>query len=111
MNFVKHSLLIVLLLLGPSSVMAQQDELLPPEKAFSLQAWVEGNSVVAEYTIADGYYMYRDAFKFELETEGVNFAVPVVPDGKIKHDEFFGDVEIYRDRVAISLPLLYTNNT
>ena len=107
MNFLKTLSLLAILLLGSSTVVAQQQELLPPEKAFSLQAWVEGDSVIAEYTIADGYYMYRDAFKFDMETDNVTFTEPRVPDGKIKHDEFFGDVEIYRDSVAIVLPLEY----
>lgn len=84
---------------------AQQDELLPPEQAFKLQAWVEGNAVIAEYRIAPGYYMYRDAFQFTVESNDITFGEPGIPDGKIKHDEFFGDVEIYRDSVAISLPL------
>ena len=84
---------------------AQDEELLAPEKAFSLQARIENNTVIAEYKIAPGYYMYREAFRFDLETEGVSFAEVSVPDGKIKHDEFFGDVEIYRDQVAIQLPL------
>jgi thiol:disulfide interchange protein DsbD len=88
----------------------QDDELLPPEQAFKLQAWVDNDSIVAQYTIAPGYYMYRDAFQFTNETEGVVFGEPSVPDGKIKHDEFFGDVEIYRDQVAITLPLEFEDN-
>lgn len=100
-------LLLAFLLLNSPLASAQQDNLLPPEQAFSLQAWVEGDKIIAQYRIAPGYYMYRDAFQFELETDDVAFAEPRVPDGKIKHDEFFGDVEIYRDQVAISLPLNY----
>ncbi len=97
-------ILIACLGLLPNSY-AQDEELLAPEKAFSLQARVENNTVIAEYKIAPGYYMYREAFRFDLESDGVSFAEVIVPDGKIKHDEFFGDVEIYRDQVAIQLPL------
>ena len=111
MNFMKTLLLVSLMLLGSSTVLAQQDELLPPEKAFSLQAWVEGDKVIAKYDIAPGYYMYRDAFQFDMESDGAVFAEPNVPDGKIKHDEFFGDVEIYRDSIAITLPLEYMSGT
>ncbi len=111
MNFMKPFLLLSLLLLGTTNVLAQQDELLPPEQAFNLQAWVEGDNIIAKYTIAPGYYMYRDAFQFNMETDGAIFNEPSVPDGKIKHDEFFGDVEIYRDSVTITLPLQFENNT
>ena len=30
---------------------------------------------------------------------------PLLPEGKRKHDEFFGDVETYRGRVAVRIPL------
>jgi len=111
MRFIKLSLLstLVLILSGLLlSASAQQDqELLQPEKAFSLKAWMNGDKVMAEYTIAPGYYMYRDAFQFTLETENSSFGELQIPAGKIKHDEFFGDVEVYRDKVTITLPLLF----
>ena len=111
MNRITQFFVFLYLALSLQPAFAQQDELLPPEQAFALQGWVDGDSVVAEYKIADGYYMYRDAFKFDLETDQVSFGEPRVPDGKIKHDEFFGDVEIYRDRIAITLPLQYASDT
>lgn len=106
MRIMKQFLILLACLGTLQPSFAQQDELLAPEKAFSLQARVENNAVIAEYTIAPGYYMYREAFRFDLETKGVDFGEVSVPDGKIKHDEFFGDVEIYRDSVAITLPLV-----
>ena len=105
MKLMRQFLILVACLGILSNAYAQDEELLAPEKAFSLQARIENNSVIAEYQIAPGYYMYREAFRFDLESDGVSFAEAIVPDGKIKHDEFFGDVEIYRDQVAIQLPL------
>ncbi|MGD8348085.1 MAG: protein-disulfide reductase DsbD [Gammaproteobacteria bacterium] len=88
---------------------AQDDELLPPEEAFALSAHVDGDSLIAEYRIAPGYYMYRKRFEFALESSDrpANLGDPVFPKGKIKHDEFFGEMEIYRDSVRVVLPLLY----
>ena len=82
------------------------DELLRPEQAFQLTAKIEGNSLIAEYDIAPGYYMYRKRFKFNIETESANFANPIIPNGKVKQDEFFGEVETYRDSLRIELPFL-----
>jgi thiol:disulfide interchange protein DsbD len=84
----------------------QNDELLRPEQAFQLTAKIEGNSLIAEYDIALGYYMYRKRFKFDIETEGASFANPIMPKGKVKQDEFFGEVETYRDSLRIELPFL-----
>ena len=82
---------------------------MPPEEAFSLNAWVDGDKLVAEYRIAPGYYMYRERFEFAVDSSDApaRFDVAQIPAGKIKQDEFFGDVETYRERVTIQLPILF----
>ena len=110
MNSIKRliiSLLATVSLLNFGVVTAQQDELLPPEQAFALQAWIENNSLVAEFQIADGYYMYRERFDFQVESDNARFDTPIIPDGKIKNDEFFGEMEVYRNAVRIELPIIY----
>jgi thiol:disulfide interchange protein DsbD len=100
----------LLLLLVQSPVLqAQDEELLPPEEAFSLSAWVEDDALVAEYQIAPGYYMYRERFDFQIESidAPARFDVAVLPDGKVTEDEFFGKMETYRNSVKIKLPLLF----
>jgi thiol:disulfide interchange protein DsbD len=111
MSFCKRILgLSLLLLLAQSPLLhAQEEELLPPEEAFSLSAWVEGDTLVAEYQIAPGYYMYRERFDFQVESSNAptRFDVAGIPPGKVKEDEFFGKMETYRDSVKIRLPLLF----
>jgi len=111
MSFCKRIIGISLLLLLAQSplLQAQEEELLPPEEAFSLSAWVEGDTLVAEYQIAPGYYMYRERFDFQIESSDAptRFDVAVIPAGKVKEDEFFGKMETYRDSVKIRLPLLF----
>ena len=101
----------LLLLAACPWVQAQEEELLPPEEAFSLSAWVEDGALVAEYQIAPGYYMYRERFDFQVESSDAptRFDVAVIPNGKIKHDEFFGEVETYRNSVRIELPMIFDN--
>ncbi len=109
-SFRKISASILLLMLAASAALqAQEDELLPPEEAFALTARVEGDTLIAEYKIAPGYYMYRERFDFQIESSDAptRFDVAVIPPGKIKNDEFFGRMETYRDRVSIKLPLLF----
>jgi len=102
-------LLVCLLLFSSSQLLAQSDELLPPEKAFSLVAWMDGDALIAEYDIAQGYYMYRQRFDFQIESGDARFDTAIIPDGKIKNDEFFGDMEVYRDKLRILLPILASN--
>ena len=94
----------LLFLLAQSPLLqAQEEELLPPEEAFSLSAWIEGDALIAEYQIAPGYYMYRERFDFQIESSDApaRFDVAVLPDGKVKEDEFFGKMETYRNSVKI----------
>jgi len=102
-------LLVCLLLFSSSQLLAQSDELLPPEKAFNLSAWMEGDRLIAEYDIALGYYMYRQRFDFQIESGDARFDTAIIPDGKIKNDEFFGDMEVYRGKLRIVLPILADN--
>jgi thiol:disulfide interchange protein DsbD len=99
--------LILLLQISLAPAQAQDEELLPPEEAFSLSAWLDGDRLIAEYRIAPGYYMYRERFDFEIMSSdaAARFDDAQIPAGKIKNDEFFGDVEIYRNRVTIQLPI------
>ncbi|AHE99418.1 protein-disulfide reductase DsbD [Thioalkalivibrio paradoxus] len=84
-----------------------EDDLLDPDDAFALQAEaLEGDLLRLTWTIADGYYMYREQFRFTADSEGLEFGEPRIPDGTVKEDEFFGRVETYRDRIEIELPVL-----
>ncbi len=83
-----------------------EEELLEPAKAFALSVEaIDGQSVKTTWTIADGYYLYRSKFRFESGSEGINLGEAQLPEGKIKHDEFFGDVEIYRGSVSAVIPV------
>ncbi len=97
------TLLALLLLNAP---LHAEEELLEPAKAFALAVEaIDGQSVKATWTIADGYYLYRSKFRFESGSEGIGLGEAQLPEGKIKHDEFFGDVEIYRGTVSAVIPV------
>ncbi|MGX2041160.1 protein-disulfide reductase DsbD [Methylocaldum sp. MU1018] len=81
------------------------EELLPPEQAFRASAKIDGDAAVVGFDIADGYYLYRQKFKFASKTSGIDLGEPAFPKGEIKQDEFFGEMEIYRGHVDIRLPL------
>jgi thiol:disulfide interchange protein DsbD len=81
------------------------EELLEVDKAFRLSARaLDAATLEVRYDIAKGYYMYRDKFQFTLEPATAKAGTPQFPPGKIKKDEFFGDVETYRKEVVIRLP-------
>ncbi len=84
------------------------DELLPADEAFAFSAQVEDDHVRATWQLADGYYLYKTKIRFATDAEGVSLGTPELPAGKIKNDEFFGEVETYRNRVVVDIPLTRT---
>ncbi|MBI4205954.1 MAG: protein-disulfide reductase DsbD [Betaproteobacteria bacterium] len=98
--------LIILLLVLTGQVHAAEPELLEPDKAFQFAARLaRADAIEVRYQIAPGYYMYRDKFRFSVEPAAAGLGPPRLPPGKVKNDQFFGDVEVYRDEVRILLPL------
>ncbi len=92
------------------TVTAQEEELLEPEKAFALTVTaLDADTIEARWDIAEGYYLYRSKFSFKSDTPGITLGEPSYPAGKIKHDEFFGDVETYRGSIVITIPVERTD--
>ncbi|HEY0721541.1 MAG TPA: protein-disulfide reductase DsbD [Gammaproteobacteria bacterium] len=101
----RHLLLAFLALFATQAALADE-ELLEPDQAFRLEVSpIDGNTVRARWVIADGYYLYRNKIKFKSDTAGVTLGEPRLPKGKVKKDEFFGDVEIYRGTIDVELPI------
>jgi thiol:disulfide interchange protein DsbD len=80
--------------------------LLQPHEAFALSARaLDAQTLEARFDVADGYYLYRDKLKFSVDAPGALPSQVELPPGKVKHDEFFGDVETYRGSLVIRIPL------
>jgi thiol:disulfide interchange protein DsbD len=99
--------LALVLLFGPLTAFSQvnPDDLLPVEEAFALEASAEGDTLVVEWTIAEGYYLYRHAFRFDSTDPGVSLGEPTIPPGEPQVDEFFGETETYRGSVTVRVPI------
>ena len=97
------SILALLLAIGAQAV---AQELLEPEKAFQFSArLLDDRQVEIKYVIAPGYYLYREKFKFTAEPASVSVDATQLPPGKVKKDEFFGEVQTYRGELRFVLPV------
>jgi thiol:disulfide interchange protein DsbD len=82
------------------------EDLLMPDQAFQIQGRTDGpDQLIVQWRIADGYYMYRDKIRFETDSPGITLSGAILPEAKVKHDEFFGDVAIYRGQVSARIPI------
>src|SRR5690349_14838594 len=96
----------LLLVIAPAAHAASGDELLEPDKAFRFSAQaLDSGTVEVRYRIADGYYLYRERFRFAVEPASVLLGSPRFPEGEIHEDKFFGKQVTFRREVRILLPL------
>ena len=102
---------LIFLVLAQAAVAVTDDELLRPEQAFVLTSEQHGNGLRLTYEIAEGYFLYRQRFRFRSDSEAIELGTPDFPPGKKKNDEFFGEVETYRGKLAFTLPVGFTGRT
>ena len=98
----------LVMLLGLAAVPATAaEDFLPPEQAFRFEARaLDARNVEVAFTVANGYYLYREQFAFAAEDASARLGPAQIPPGKVKFDETFAkNVETYRGRVVIRVPV------
>ena len=99
-----RNVFLALLMLLSCAVRCGAQDLLEPEKAFRFSArLLEPGKIEVRYDIAPGYYLYREKFKFSAEPASIVVDASPLPAGKVKKDEFFGDVQTYRGTLLLTL--------
>jgi thiol:disulfide interchange protein DsbD len=80
-------------------------DFLPVREAFQLSL-VESTpqSIKLRFVATEGYYLYRHRFQFHADPADVALGAAKLPDGQKKHDEYFGDVEVYHGILDVELP-------
>ena len=80
-------------------------EFVPVEKAYSVDVVVEDKRLLLNWTIRDGYYLYRDRFKFGSVDSNAVLAAPQFGNGLVKWDEYFEkELEVYHQQTSVVLP-------
>ncbi len=100
--------LVAALLVLPWPPASAADDFLPPEQAFVVTGrMVAADRAEVSVRIADGYYVYREPFRFTAA--GADVGAPALPAGHVKFDENFQkNVETYRGQLDIGLPVQAT---
>ncbi|KFL37320.1 protein-disulfide reductase DsbD family protein [Arenimonas donghaensis] len=93
--------LLAALCFAPAAQAVDEADLLPIDRAFALTAQAtERGRIELHWDIADGYYLYRHRMGAEVLSPGFKANPLQLPDGIAYTDEFFGDVQTYRDEVT-----------
>lgn len=92
-------------LMQPAIAVSEAD-LLPVEQAYPLS--IQANSaseIQINWKIAKGYYLYKHRFAVSAVDASVIVGNLELPAGNKHHDEFFGDVETYRQQVSATVQI------
>ena len=98
---------------GQDSWLAEEEAFLKVDEAFILSASLgtEGEMRV-RWDMPDGYYLYRHQFAFQTRNpDQLQLGAAQIPPGKAKHDEYFGDVEVYYHSAEAVVPLTKLSST
>ena len=96
---------------------AKQTVILSPDKAFGLEVSVRDTStLLANFKITPGYYLYREKVRFTLSGDsakvaGVKITNVSMPKGDMKSDSNFGDMAVFHQSFQAVITLERNNNT
>ncbi|MCS4278176.1 protein-disulfide reductase DsbD domain-containing protein [Stenotrophomonas rhizophila] len=102
--FRRIAALCALLVVSLPAWAVSEKDLLPVDEAFGLTAQArDRDRVEISWKIAPGYYLYRHRTTVKADA-GFDAEALQLPAGKKHHDDFFGEVETYRERLTGVLP-------
>lgn len=84
------------------------NQFIPVDQAFRFDFRQQGSQLTLSWDVHPGYYLYRQQIR--LEPVNATLGAFTLPAGSRHHDEFYGDVAIYRDDLHITLPLTQAQN-
>ena len=92
--------------LGLDSTLNNSKDFLPVSEAFKLSLVERTDKLIRlQFVNAEGYYLYRHRFAVKSQPADVVPGELQLPAGELKHDEYFGEVEVYYGIVELSIPL------
>lgn len=98
MRFIPSALIALLLSLG--AALAQPAAPLDVDEAFALSVARDGETLELQWTIAPGYYLYRDSVRI---TQGADELPVTISNGVTKDDPGFGTVEVIFDEAVATV--------
>ena len=99
----------LILLLTAPALLAFDDDFLMPDEAFKPTVTADGTTITASWEVAEGYYLYKEKFRFESQTPDVTLGEPLFPAAEMHHgikpNGEEGEVEVYFNEVTVTIPV------
>jgi thiol:disulfide interchange protein DsbD len=94
--------------LNTTATLNNSSEVVPADIAFTLNAFVEADGNIAlVWEFPQRYYLYRKSLTAQ-KADGTSLNLEL-PDGALVSDEFFGESEVYFERLLARIPAATLN--
>ncbi|EGQ7649910.1 TPA: protein-disulfide reductase DsbD [Vibrio alginolyticus] len=82
---------------------SSSDSFVPVDQAFPFNFYQQGDKLMLDWQVRDGYYLYQE--RLSVAGEKVSLGELQMEDGTPHKDEFFGDVHIYTQPLFVNVPM------
>lgn len=83
-----------------------QSEFPPVDEVFFPEIFaVDGNTVELGLRIVPGFYLYKDKISIRSLSDNAKAGQADLPQGELKVDEYFGEMEVYHDSILASVAI------
>lgn len=87
------------------------NDLLPPDEAFKLKLEAKDqNTMVASFTPAPGYYLYRHKISFNTQNKDIVIDRISMPEGDLKKDIIYGETRVFHQPFTAVVTLKNNQN-
>ncbi|MFT5499962.1 MAG: thiol:disulfide interchange protein DsbD [Woeseiaceae bacterium] len=81
-------------------------DFLPVDEVFEpILMALDGNTVEVAIRVLDGYYLYKDKISATIDSDVAQAGKLELPQGELKTDQYFGEMEVYHGDVFGKLPI------
>ncbi len=115
-RFITLILLLCSILLAPHSAQASlfgdnaafgqksaQSRFIPVDQAFAFDFRQQGDQLTLSWQVHPDYYLYRQQIK--IVPQDATLGVFTLPEGIAHHDEFYGEVAIFKQQLILTIPI------
>ncbi|WP_027254093.1 protein-disulfide reductase DsbD [Photobacterium halotolerans] len=87
---------------------SDQNSFVPVDQAFAFNFSQSADQLVLDWQVKPGYYLYQH--QFSVVANGASIGDIRLPAGTPYKDEFFGEVQIYPESLALTVPITQAND-
>lgn len=91
-----------------AGIFDRKPQFLTSQEAFAFSSQQKNGALALNWQIAEGYYLYQK--EISLTPQNATLGQWQFPQAERYHDEFFGDVDIFRQQLTLNVPIQQAEN-